>query len=552
MTNDEGGHGKASPSVPESFGVPLLGRATGAMAVATALSRFTGVVRIFALAYALGSAGLADTYNLANTVPNVVHDIVLGGVLAATFVPVFVERLATRSKDEAWEAISAVVTVAFVVMAVASVLFLIAAPVIVDALTILGKGANTGVQRSVATDLLRLFVPQLACYGLASVATALLNTRQKFVMPMVAPIANNLVMIVILLWFGSVVQHPSLAELQSHNSQILLLGIGTTLGVVVQALLLIPSLRRANLHLRWHLSFRHEAVRTVMRLSGWTLGLVVSNQLALVVVLAFAVRVGTGAVSAYTYAYTFFQLPFGVVAVSIMSASTPDLAARWSTGDLPGFRRRLAVGIRAMLAIIVPAAAMELVLARPVVALVLGHHATSASTTLGTSQALTMLALGIPGFCLFLYSARALQAMQDLRTTFWLYALENGINIAAVILLAGPLGVRGIALSISIAYSISAVVALVVIRRRLKGLSTGLVARPLARVLAATAALLIAAALASNVTASDSTPALLLRVALGGASGVAVYLASAGVLAAVLPSLGLRQHGRHTSRGRLG
>jgi putative peptidoglycan lipid II flippase len=522
------------------------------MAIATALSRITGVLRIFALAYALGTGPLADMYNLANTIPNVIHDVVLGGVLSATFVPVFVQRLANRSEEDAWEAISAVVTITLVVIAVASVVFLLAAPLIVDALTIFDKGPGVALQRSVAVGLLRLFVPQLACYGIASLATALLNSRQRFGAPMVTPIANNLVLIGILLWYATVVNHATLAGVQAHRSQLLLLGVGTTLGVVVQALLLLPSLRRANLHLRWVFALRHEAVRTIFRLSGWTLGLVLTNQLALVVVLAFAGKVGAGTISAYTYAYTFFQLPYGVVAVSIMSAATPDLAARWSGGDRSGFRRRFTVGIRAMLAIVIPAAAGELVLARPGVALVLAHHAASASGTLPTAQALAMMTLGIPGFCVFLYAARALQAMQDLRTAFWLYVLENGVNIVAVALLAGPLGVRGIALSISIAYSVAAVVALVVLGRRLGGLTTGLVAWPILRVLVATVGLVVAADLASNLSGAESFLALLVRVILGAVTGLVAYFAVAVFLAAIRSGRTRTPRGRHASRGRLG
>ena len=150
---------------------------------------------------------LADSYNLANTMPNIVHDIVLGGVLSATFVPVFVQRLTTRTDDEAWEAVSAVVSVTMIVIAVASVLFLMAVPFIIDATTALNHGARTPPRAgAVAKDLLCLFVPQLTCYGFISVGTALLNARRKFGAPMFTPIANNVVLIAVLLVFGTTVR----------------------------------------------------------------------------------------------------------------------------------------------------------------------------------------------------------------------------------------------------------------------------------------------------------------------------------------------------------
>ena len=335
---------------PTPAGGPARGtglrRATAVMAVGTALSRVTGVLRIFALAYALGALGLADSYNLANTMPNIVHDIVLGGVLSATFVPVFVQRLTTRADDEAWDAVSAVVSVTMIVIAAASVLFLLAVPFIVDATTSLNHGVEAAQSRAVSKDLLFLFVPQLTCYGFISVGTALLNARRKFGAPMFTPIANNVVLIAVLLVFGTTVRHASLAGVASHRGQILLLGLGTTAGVVAQAGLMVPSLRRAGLRLRWLPDFHHEAVRTILRLSSWTFGLVVANQVALVVVLALSERVGPGAVSAYTYAYIFFQLPYGIVAVSIMSATAPELTAHWAGGDLVAFRRRMSTGLQ--------------------------------------------------------------------------------------------------------------------------------------------------------------------------------------------------------------
>ncbi|HXW32724.1 MAG TPA: lipid II flippase MurJ, partial [Acidimicrobiales bacterium] len=395
-------------------------RDSGVMAVGTTLSRLTGLLRLVALVYAVHFRTLADAYNLANTMPNVVHDVVLGGIVSATFVPVFVAELSRSSERAAWEAISAVTSVSVVVIAVASVAFLVASPFIVDAMTAFNHAKQAGAERSVATDLLVLFVPQLACYGCISVGTALLNARRRFAAPMFVPIVNNVVLVCALVAFGLWVRQPTLGGVYHHRGQLLLLGLGTTAGVVAQLLALIPSLRRAGLELRWQPRLGHPAVRTILRLSGWTVGLVVANQVALVVVLALSVHVGPGAVTAYTYAYTFFQVPYGVVAVSIMSAAAPDLAHFWTSGDMARFRRRMDVALRSMLAMIVPAAAVMVVLARPLLELLgvmIGHP----SSTDTTAVALAMLSLGLPGFCAFLYVVRVLQSTQDLRSAFWLY-----------------------------------------------------------------------------------------------------------------------------------
>ena len=243
-------------TVVSNDGPPVtLRRATATMAVGTLLSRVTGVGRIIALGYALGTGigkgSPADAYNLPNTIPNIVQDLVLGGILSATFIPVFVARLATRDEDDAWEAISAVVSVTLVVLAVASVLFLAAAPFIVDGLTVLRHSPG---ERNVATYLLILFVPQLACYTFAALGAALLNARGRFGAPTFVPIANNVITIV----GAASCSRRFDATRHSRGSKptapmLILLGLGTTAGVAAQALLLMPSLRRAGLRLRFRL-----------------------------------------------------------------------------------------------------------------------------------------------------------------------------------------------------------------------------------------------------------------------------------------------------------
>ena len=509
-----------------------LAGATVWMAVGTTLSRITGLGRLFALAAALGQGGLSDGYNIANTTPNIITDIVVGGVLSATFVPVFVDRLGTRAKKEAWRAISAVVTVTIVVLAVATVVFWVLTPAIIHLYTSANHNPDVHQQQQVAITLLRLFVPQLACYGLIALFTALLNSRQRFAAPMFVPIANNVVVIVVLVWFHAIVPHPSLASVSAHQGQLLLLGIGTTLGVVVQAALLVPFLGQADLHVRFLWEPTHEAMRTIVRLAGWTFGLVLANQIALVVVLALADGVKVpGAVSAYTYAYTFFQLPYGIIAVSVMSAVTPALSLRWALHDLPGFRHRLGGGMRAMLAVIIPAAVGMLLLSHPLVDL-LTRGAETAAAADTTGATLAMFAVGLPGFCLFQYMIRVLQSMQDTRTAFGFYVVENLVNMVVAVVLVGPLGVRGLALSVSVAYTVAAVLAVAVLRRRLGGLGGELLAGPLRRVGVATLVMAVATVFALNVSTATTGFGDLVRVVFASVVGLVVYTGTAVLLGA--------------------
>ena len=510
-----------------------LGGATAGMALGTTLSRLTGVGRVVALTAAVSGGGFADAYNLANTTPNIITDIVIGGVLAATFVPVFVSELTTKVAKEAWEAISAVVTVTVTLVVVATIAFFVLTPSIIDLYTATNHHADVHQQQVVATFLLRWFVPQFACYGLIALATALLNTQGKFAAPMFVPIANNLVVIGMLVWFHILVPTPTLATIDAHHTALLLLGIGTTLGVIVQAALLIPSLLRSDLHIRFRWQPGHEAMRRISRLAGWTFGIVLANQFSLIVVLALAdgARV-PGAVSAWTYAYTFFQLPYGVIAVSVMSAVTPSLSARWAEGDLAAFRHRMVFGLRSILALIIPAAVGMIILAHPLIDLILAHGAETPAQASTTASTLAMFSLGLPGFCTFLYLVRVLQAMQDTKTAFRIYLVENAINIVLAVLLVGPLGVRGLALSMSIAYSISACIALSVVSKKDGGLGGQELITPVTRVLVSTAVMAVATVMAVNVSGATSGMSLLGRVVFAMIVGVLAFVGTTAMLAA--------------------
>jgi putative peptidoglycan lipid II flippase len=491
------------------------------VAFGTGVSRVTGLLRFVALAWALGQTFLADSYNLANTTPNMLYDVVLGGVLAATFIPVFVDRLSNRTEAEAFESISAVISVSVVVLFATTVAAFIAAPFIINALTALdahAQGAQMhriAQERAVATTLLRWFVIQIAAYGLFALGAALLNTRRRLVAVAWAPIVNNIVCITILVWFGLWAGHgASLASVEQHRTQLILLGLGTSLGVVLQGVALIPSLLHANLgRLRWRWNPRDEALRTIARLGAWTFGFVVANQVALFIVTVLAGSVpGPDPVSSYTYAYAFFQLPYGIIAVTIMSVVTPDLAEKWSTDQTEAFLHRMSSGLRAVMALVIPSAVGMLLLAKPGIALLLGFGHSTPEGTATAGAALAMFALGLPGFCAYLYFVRVLQAMQRTKVAFFLYLIENGLNVVLALALVHPLGVRGLALSLSISYTVAALLALAVFHQWFGRLAPPAAWAPLTRVVIATIPMAFVVLVVSNLSGSTSTAALFARV----------------------------------------
>ncbi len=505
-----------------------LGRSAALSAGGTILSRFTGLLRLIVIAYTLGSANLADAFNLSNNTPNMIHDLVLGGVLAATFVPVFVDRLAKVSRTEAAASISTVLTLSLIVLSIATVLFELLAPAIIDLYTV---GLHDLAERAVAVELLRLFAPQLLFYGAISLITAVLATQDRFALAGIVPVINNVVGIVVLASFAALAHTASAQGATQHQSLLIFLGVGTTLGVALQAVALLPSLRRCGLGL--HLRFRSgdPAVAMVVSLSSWTLGFVVANQAAVFIVMALAAHLG--AVSIYTYAFTFFQMPFAIAATSIIAVATPEIARAHVQGDRSLVGTRFGRATAQVLTVILPATVGYLLLGRAAMTLVLRHGHLSASGAHLTGSVLIDFSLGLPAFCLFFLATRTFQAIHEPRTTFLLYLLENGTNIVLAFVLFHRFGVQGLALSYSIAYTLAAAVAIVLLRKRLGTIGGTAIRQSVLRAVGLSIVMAFVVAFVVAVLGIGSGLGGWVKMALAVIAGLGAYLIGAGVASAI-------------------
>ena len=508
------------------------GRSAAVMASGTLLSRITGAVRTITL-LGFGVTALTDTYTTANNTPNMIYELVAGGVLSAVLVPIFV-GLFRRDDERSHDGINAIVSLAAVVLLGAVLIVVAAAPGIV---WVFLSGSGDGLKRAVAAQLLRMFAPQIGVYGFITIAAAMLNARRRFAAPMFAPVLNNLVVIIVLLWarrlVHSLVPHPgtsttaTLRAVALDGPAKLLLGLGTTAGVLVMGLAILPSVRGLGVRLRWHWEPRHPAVRELIRLSGWTVGYVVANQVALSFVTNTANR-ADGDYTAYNSAYsTFFLLPHGVFAVSIMTALQPALSEAYLDRRRGRFRIRLTSGIRSILAVMVPAAVGYAVLSRPIVGLI-RNGSLDAGGSDRVADVLRAFALGLPGFSVYLLLVNAFQAMRNTRATFEINVVENAINIVmAALLYRLGMGVEGLALSFSIAYLASALLAFRRVSRRTRGLKERELLLHLGRVLVASAAMavaikLVAVGVARLFVGADATLRLPGRLGLVVEVGAAV------------------------------
>jgi putative peptidoglycan lipid II flippase len=524
---------------------PNLGRSTAIMAAGTLLSRITGIARNALLLACLGTTLLGDSYNSANTTPNMVYELVAGGVLSALLVPLF-NALNHKGTKRARDGINALVSLAAVALVLTAIVVALASPSI---MWLYFHKPGQAIQRQLGTELLRMFAPQIAVYGFITLATAALNTKRRFGAAMLAPVFNNLVMIAILSWTYRVLSrlYPNDAKAKvqllavandTHAKWIL--GFGTTAGVLAMGLVLIPALRNADVGWKWRWEPTHPAVRELLRLSGWTMGYVAANQAALLFIQSRAVDVegpNGGGGTMYSVAYSvFFLLPHSLFAVSIMTALQPELSSAFVQRSRKRFRDLLAQNIGNTLAVIVPSAVGLFVLATPLTKLLkIGKVNAANAERLG--HVVQMMAIGLPAFSVYLLLMNALKAMRDTKATFTVNATECLINVGlAFAFLKAGMGVVGLGLAFALAYIVSVFLAFHTVSKRTNGIHGRRLAQSTVRIALSGAAMGLVVWLAALGTQRllgstlNTKLTALAQIGAGVSVGVTVYVLVARVL----------------------
>lgn len=423
------------------------------MSLGTVLSRVTGLLRLAAIAAALGvleSGRLTDTYNLANTAPNIIYELVLGGILTSVFVPVFVELLEKEGRERAWQVASAIINLSVVVLVAISTLVIIAAPWIAKVYAVRLEGSQEALQQEVLTFLLRLFIPQIVFYGLAAITAGLLNAHRRFGAPMYTPVLNNVAVIIVFVLFHQA--YERIAGLAAVNSrQLLVIGLGTTAGVALMAMAQIPFLKGLGSY-RLSFSLRHPSIKKLARLSIFVVGYVITNQIGYLIVQWLA-NDQRGGYSAYVWAFTFFMLPHGLFAVSIITALLPGMSEHAVNERWTDLRERLSIGVRTTLFLILPAAVGYLALGEPIVRVLLEHGVMTERSTELVAAVLRFFVIGLVPFSIFQLFLRAFYALQDTKTPFLINVAAVTLNIAVNVPMYAWLGVRGLAAGHAIAYT---------------------------------------------------------------------------------------------------
>ena len=505
-----------------------LGRGAAVTTLASALSRVTGFIRVVAVASAMGTTFLANTYQTANTAPNIVFELLAAGVLTSIFVPTFVEYLVKGEKEEGWQAANALASVALAALVALAAAVALLAPWVMRLLT-LGV-ADDSLRRAevdLGSDFLRLFAPQIVFYGACMIMTGALQAHRRFWLPAIAPIFNNVVVIAVYLLYALMRagDPPSVEGITTGET--LLLGLGTTAGVVAMTLSLVPQLSRLGWRFAWRFDVSHPAVRRGARLGAWALGYAGGYQAGLVVVLLLANRVA-GGVAAYQWAYTFFYLPHALFAMPIFNVLFTAMSEHVAKEERGDFLERLRSGLAMMIFILAPVAALMIAGSYPLARLTLEYGVMTTEGAALVGRVIAAFVIGLPTYSTFLVYTRAFYALGDTKTP----ALVNLAAAGAASLLGAGLflglpeewKIPGLALAHSIAFAAGAAVLASALARRTGPLSTRALASSLLRsaglALGALTVMLLLRTVLPAASKVDALTSLALLVVAGGA----VYL----------------------------
>lgn len=495
------------------------------MSVATSLSRITGYLRTMTQAATLGTGAIAGAYTLSNALPTQIYELFMGGLLSSVLVPLLVERITRHGEENARAFANALLTIILPFLAALSVLGIIFAEPLILLTTDWSGGLSaeeSGLRTSLAVLLFRVFAVQIIFYGIGALATAILNTHRRFFLPTFAPVLNNL--LVILSFAGY-----ALLAGRNPEAAVYLLAAGTTLGVASMSLILVPPALR--LGYRPGLRLGHPALGQAARLAAPVLVLVAATVGVQITANLFASRFD--GVDELYYAYIIFLLPYGIFVVSIATALTPDLSEKFTRHDASGYRDTLSSGLRATAFVTVPALVGIAALAVPVVGLLYQRGEFGPDDTRLVAAILTAFAIGLPGYAIQFVLVRAFYSRQNSATPA---ALNVGLLVAfvgAAYTLSNAVGLAGVALGFSLAYTLLAAALLAAMQREAQGIGGRCFAASLAKIIAAGIVMYATARLGVYLVGSDSSVSgRALTILLVGGASLGTYLGVAFLLRA--------------------
>jgi putative peptidoglycan lipid II flippase len=550
MSSDaEGASGAGSRSLLSSSAV---------MAAGTIVSRLSGFVRGILLAAALGVGLHADVFNIANTVPNMLYILLAGGVVNAVLVPQLVRSM--RNDPDGGEAYTnRVITLAALFLGVVTVVLVAGAPWLMRLfLDPHFFDPSRSAQLESVIDFARYCLPQVFFYGMFVLVGQVLNSRGRFGPMMWAPIANNVVAVAVLVTYLLALGPAEGPEKQGgfRPEAEALLGIGSTIGIVVQLLVLIPYLKAAGFRFRPRFDFRGNGLGHTLRLGVWTVLFVIVNQVAYTVVVRLASRgtVGPGTgpggggaggpggpegtgYTIYSNSFLLTMVPHSIITVSLATAMLPLLSSYAAEGRFSEVGSAVSSTLRSAYALVIPVAVLYSVMSLDIANVIWGYGS-AAQDFDNFAPTLALFGLGLVLFTAHYLMLRGFYALEQTRRVFWIQCGIAATNIVAAVLLthgAPPSQTAPrLVIAYSCSYAVGALTSYVMLSRTVGGLDGRRLGRFLAR-LAIAVAISAAAAWGLRELMNDLLPGTgklhaVLDLAVVGLVFVALYVGVARLL----------------------
>ena len=473
-----------TPTAPAPAAAPAKGgkasgllKSSAVMAAGTMVSRLTGFVRSALIVSALGVGMLGDTFQVAYQLPTMIYILTVGGGLNSVFVPQLVRAM--KEDDDGGEAFAnRLLTLVMVALGALTALAVFAAPLLIRLLS--DSVANDPASNEVGVTFVRYFLPSIFFMGVHVVMGQILNARGKFGAMMWTPVLNNIVIIVTLgmfIWVYGTSANSGMKVTNIPPQGQQLLGIGVLLGLVVQALAMIPYLRETGFRLRLRFDWRGHGLGKAATLAKWTVLFVLANQAGAIVVSQLSTAAGKASpvdgtgFAAYANAQLIWGLPQAIITVSLMAALLPRISRSAAEDDGGAVRDDISQGLRTTAVAIVPIAFGLLALGIPMCTLIFGSSGTNSATNMGFM--LMAFALGLIPYSVQYVVLRAFYAYEDTRTPFYntviVAAVNAGASVACYFVLPARWAVVGMAASYGLAYAIGVGVAWNRLRKRLNG-----------------------------------------------------------------------------------
>ncbi|NTU71113.1 MAG: murein biosynthesis integral membrane protein MurJ [Coriobacteriia bacterium] len=493
------------------------------------LSRITGFLRIWATAFALGATGLMSAYSVANNIPNMIFELVAGGIISSLFIPMFMELREQTGDDAAWAFSSRVFNLALLCLGVIGVIGTIFPEPFIWTQTFRMSPQEAAKVVPAATFFFRFFALQVVLYGAGSIISGLLNSRRQYFWPAVGPVFNNVVAIGAMLAFVALGGDVS-GQATAAGPAAIVLALGTTLAVFVMFAVQVPAVFKSGWKYSAGLGLRDPAVRRMLRLAIPTFIYVVTNLVAVSFRNSSALAVSEKGVSVLTYAWVFYQLPYGILAVALATAVFTELSDSAGKTDMVAFKQTFARGLRATGVMMLPASAVMVALAVPLVTLYRVGAFTAEDIPL-VAGALRWWAAGLIFYALTMFLLRTFYSLKDTKTPMWVnLALTIGVQITLYVVLStgvgewAGIGINGIPMADVAAYFCISVTLGLLLRRRIGGFDSSGVTWTFARMAFASA---IGGAAAWAITwaspgLAGNPGGALIQVTLGGIVGLGI------------------------------